>query len=396
MTNEEAEDLQSLRPFAGERTQQLIDARLKGLSWSQIQDQIGIESGNARGLIRGVKAKAAKQGWSPSHDMNHIVPEGFLVKGVSTYYDKSGQPRAQWVKSAVDRDRQIQLLLEKLESTSAAYRKFKPTAKAKKKAVDQDLLTLITITDFHLGMYAWEAETGDDWDADISRNVFLNAVQDLIDASPASGLGVLNQLGDFLHWDGMLAVTPASGHVLDADTRYGKLVDLSMEIMTQAVVMMLGKFDKVRVIQAEGNHDPSGSIWLRKHLKHVFSNDPRVEVDDTEFPFYAYLHGETMLGFHHGHKIKLAQVHKLFASEPRYRAMWGKATQTYIHTGHLHHERVIEDGGAIAEQHPTLAGRDAYAARGGWISARGAKAITYDKIDGEIHRVTVRPRECAT
>jgi hypothetical protein len=39
-----------------------------------------------------------------------------------------------------------------------------------------------------------------------------------------------------------------------------------------------------------------------------------------------------------------------------------------------------------------LSGRDAYAARGGWISRRGAKVITYDKTDGEIARVTVRPR----
>jgi hypothetical protein len=99
-----------------------------------------------------------------------------------------------------------------------------------------------------------------------------------------------------------------------------------------------------------------------------------------------------MLGFHHGHKMKLAQLHKLFASEPRYRRMWGEAKQTYIHAGHLHHEKVIEDGGAIAEQHPTLATRDAYAARGGWVNQRGAKAITYHKTEGEIHRVTVRPR----
>jgi hypothetical protein len=71
--------------------------------------------------------------------------------------------------------------------------------------------------------------------------------------------------------------------------------------------------------------------------------------------------------------------------------MWGKSVAAYIHTGHYHHERVIEDGGAIAEQHPTLSGRDAYAARGGYVSLRGAKLITYDKHDGEISRITIRP-----
>jgi len=393
MTTQEAEDLQSLREFADGRSLEIVELRLSGLSWRKVADKLGIDDSNARRSMRYLKTRAAKRGWSPAHDMTRTVPEGYMIKGISTYYNSDGVASGQWVKSATDRERQVEMLLERLEGASASFKKFKPTPKKIKKGIDQDLLTLITITDFHLGMYAWEAETGDDWDEGISKNVFLNAMQDLIDASPASGMGVLNQLGDFLHWDGMLAVTPASGHVLDADTRYGKLVDLSMEIMTQAVIMMLEKFDTVRVIQAEGNHDPSGSIWLRKHLKHVFADEPRVQVDDTEFPFYAYLHGQTMLGFHHGHKVKLAQVHKLFASEPRYRSMWGEATQTYIHTGHFHHERMIEDGGAIAEQHPTLAGRDAYAARGGWVSARGAKAITYDKVDGEVHRVTVRPRE---
>jgi hypothetical protein len=213
----------------------------------------------------------------------------------------------------------------------------------------------------------------------------------MIQGSPKSEVGILCQLGDFLHWDGMLAITPTSAHILDADTRYGKLVELAMTVMSQAVGMMLEHFGKVVVVSAEGNHDISGSIWLRKYIKHVFGDDERVEVIDNEFPFYGYLWGETMLGFHHGHKVKLANLHKLFASEPRFRKMWGSATQTYIHVGHYHHEKVIEDGGAIAEQHPTLSGRDAYASRGGWVSRRGAKVITYHKTDGEVARITVRP-----
>jgi len=204
---------------------------------------------------------------------------------------------------------------------------------------------------------------------------------------------MLCQLGDFLHWDGILsASTPSSNHALDADTRYAKLVDLTMSVMAEAVNIMLSHFGKVVIVNAEGNHDISGSIWLRKHLAHLFSKDRRVQVIDNDYPYYAYLHGETMLAFHHGHKVKLASLHKLFASEPRFREMWGAATTTYIHTGHYHSERVVEDGGAIAEMHPTLSGRDAYAARGGWVSRRGAKMITYHDVDGEVSRITVRPR----
>lgn len=353
--------------------------------------ELGVHHSALSYRLERLRRRAAKQGYSPEHDMTHAAPEGFAVKGVSSYYNRDGELTGQWVKTNSDQQRQQELLLAALEKGSTSFKQFKPTPAPKD--TDKDLLSLVTITDFHLGMYAYEAETGDDWDSNIARQTFLNAVNEMVDAAPKAHYGMLNQLGDFLHYDGILGpLTPMSGHILDSDTRYSKLVELTMDIMVEAIRIMLKKFGEVIVVQAEGNHDMSGSIWLRKHVKHIFGDEPRVKVIDNDYPYYAHLHGSVMLGFHHGHKVKLAQLHKLFASEPRFRAMWGSATQTYIHTGHYHHERVVEDGGAIAEQHPSLAGRDAYAARGGWVSARGAKIITYHKVDGEVHRTTVRPR----
>lgn len=370
--------------------QAIIATKVEGLSQVDAALKLGISRSALRDRLSCVNSLAARRGYSPDNDWHHPVPDGHKIKGISTFYDEEGKPVRQWVKSQTDEERQFEILIERLENATKNLPKFKPTKPPA--SADQNLLSLLTITDFHLGMYSWQAETGEDWSVEIARDVFLNSIYDMIQASPKSGTGLLCQLGDFLHWDGILSVTPSSGHILDADTRYGKLVELSMLVMAQAITMMLKKFDKVVVISAEGNHDISGSIWLRKYIKHRFANEPRLEVIDNEFPYYAYLHGETMLAFHHGHKMKLAQLHKLFASEPRFREMWGKANYTYIHTGHYHHERVIEDGGAIAEMHPTLSGRDAYAARGGWVSRRGAKIITYDKFDGEVARVTVRPR----
>ena len=373
-----------------ERELSVISARAVDDTVDETAAKFGVSIRAIYTISGAVKARAARKGHAPEHDMTATAPAGFVVKGVSTYYNASGQKTGQWVKTIGDKERQHEIMLLAIEETHKNYKPFKPSPKVKH--TDKDLLSLITITDFHLGMYAWEAETGDDWDVNISKRVFLNAISDMIEAAPKAHTGFLCQLGDFLHFDGITAVTPMSGHILDADTRYSKLVELTIEIMTQAVQMMLKKFGKVVVVQAEGNHDMSGSIWLRKHIKYVFSKDDRVEVIDNEFPYYAYLHGEILLGFHHGHKKKMAQLPKLFASEPRFRKLWGKATQAYIHTGHMHHERVVEDMGAIVEQNPSLSTRDAYSARGGWVSARGAKVITYHTKLGEVHRTTVRPR----
>ena len=365
----------------------LVDS---GATRRETARRLGISERNVYKMIQRIKGNAVKRGYSPEHDMTHVVPEGYKVKGVSTYYNEDGKPTGQWVKSATDEERRAQALLEAVENAATALPKFKPAKPPKQ--VDENLASLLTITDFHLGMKAWKDSDGDDWDLKIARDVFLNAIHDMLNASPKSGTGILNQLGDFLHWDGLVQVTPTSGHHLTGDDRYSKLVELSISVMTEAVHMMLKNFGKVVVVQAEGNHDLASSVWMRKFIKHRFQDEPRVEVIDNEFPYYAYQHGEIMLGFHHGHKMRMAQLQKLFASEPRFRKLWGASKHAYIHCGHLHHERVLDDAGCTVEQHPTLAARDNYASSHGYVSQRGAKVITYDKSDGEVHRVTVRPR----
>lgn len=70
---------------------------------------------------------------------------------------------------------------------------------------------------------------------------------------------------------------------------------------------------------------------------------------------------------------------------------WGATTKRYVHTGHRHHVEEKEYCGITVVQHPTLAARDAYAARGGWIAERQVTAITYHKLYGRVHTDTVVP-----
>lgn len=381
----------NLEDFATtERQKTVLRMRKEGASWRVVASELGVDERAARRAKDQVVARAAKAGYSPDHDMTHTAPPGYSVKGVSSYYNEDGVLTGQWVKTQSDRERQAEILLEAIENSSTSLPKFKPTKPPK--TVDENLCSLLTITDFHLGMKAWSESDGEDWDVRIARDTFLNAICDMVDAAPKSGTGILNQLGDFFHWDGLIPMTPTSNHILTGDDRYSKLVEMTINIMTSAVQIMLRKFGEVVVVQAEGNHDLASSVWIRKYMKHRFELDPRVSVIDNEFPYYAFLHGKTMLGFHHGHRMKMGQLQKLFASEPRFREMWGMASHCYIHCGHLHHERVVEDAGATVEQHPTLATRDNYSTTHGYVSQRGAKIITYDKLDGEMHRVTVRPR----
>jgi hypothetical protein len=114
-----------------------------------------------------------------------------------------------------------------------------------------------------------------------------------------------------------------------------------------------------------------------------------MSVNDSELPYYVFQHGETMLAFHHGHKVNNEQLPMLFAAQ--YPKIWGSTTKRYCHTGHRHHVDEKEYAGMTVTQHPTLAARDAHASRGGWISERAAAAITYHEKFGQVARTIVCP-----
>ncbi len=365
-----------------------LEAVIKHGSVNKAARAMGKNSRTVERSIQSIKRNAARKGYAPGHWTSGAAP-GYAIGKVTVQRNANGEIERSWDRQSPEGVAAEAIIncLENLEYKPA------PKIPAPKKT-ESDLLTLYTLTDFHLGMYSYGEETGDDWDTDIASAVMVNAISDMVAKSPASDTAILNLQGDFLHWDGLDAVTPQNRHVLDADTRFDRMIELSLDLTMLAVDLLLRKHKNVRLIVCEGNHDLASSGWIRKAMKKIFRLNKRVEVDDTSFPYYAYLHGETMLGFHHGHKMKNKSLPALFASEPRYREMWGKASYTYIHTGHYHQteQDMAEMGGAIVERHPTLAARDAYAARGGYVSRRGARAITYDKKAGEVERVTVLPR----
>ena len=373
-----------------ERQRQIVELHKQGLGYTKIGEQVGCSRYAVRDSLQSVKARAATQGWSPQHDMVHTVPIGFNIKGISTYYSEDGKPVGQWVKSVADKEAQFQMMIERIELACEGITPWKPIEKPK--TTKENLLSLMVITDFHLGSYCWGQETSEDYDTNMARDLFLSSIKEMIDSTPNSKIGLLCNLGDFLHWDGLEQLTPSGKNLLEGDSRYSRIVDIAMTVMNEAVRMMLEKYEKVVFVCAEGNHDIAGSIWLRKFIRKLYANEPRLEVIDNDFPYYAYRHGEIMLCFHHGHKVKMDRLPKVFSSEPRFREDWGKSKVAYIHSGHYHSERVLEDAGAIIEQHPTLASRDSYATRLGLMSQRGAKVITYDSTDGEVARITVRPK----
>lgn len=329
---------------------------------------------------------AARRGIAPGHFDSGTAP-GYVMGKVTVQRGPTGEVERTWERQSPDQDRALEALRAAVEGMAGEIAPAPATVKPDLTLAN--LLTLYTFTDFHLGALCWHKEGGDDWDVAIAEDTGRKAMAALVGGSPASQAAIVNIQGDFLHYDGLQAITPTHGHVLDADSRFGRVVEVAIRLIRALVATALSKHEHVTLLIAEGNHDIASSLWLRKLFGALYENEPRVTVHESEIPYYAIQWGRVMLGFHHGHMRKNDQLPALFAAQ--YRKMWGECHKVAIHTGHRHHKEVKEHPGAEVIQHPTLAARDAHASRGGWFSDRRIQAITYHRDHGEVGTNTVTP-----
>ena len=376
---------ENLYKYCTPRQREVLEAIERLGSARAASAELGINIGGASETYTAVKRKAAKFGYAPEHDFTRPVPEGFVAKGVSTYYNSEGKPTGQWVKASLSH----QALVDAMRETIAGFKDEIPPAVSTVAPVasEEQLCNLYTFTDYHLGMLAWHQEGGSDWNVSLAEKTIVAALIQMVNQSPNAHTGVLNIQGDFLHTDGKTPVTPTAKHVLDADSRFPKIRRAAIRIIRSLVNICLQRHQEVYLIIAEGNHDEESAGWLADLFAVHYEEEPRVTVNDSILPFYVFEWGNTMLGVHHGHKVKNENLPLLFAAQ--FPQEWGRTTRREIHCGHRHPRDEKEDKGVTIVQHPTLAARDAYAARGGWIADRAAWAITYHKKYGAVGRVMV-------
>jgi len=331
------------------------------------------------------EAAATRAGTAPEFGLIDSAAAGTFMGKVTVHRNAAGEVVNTWARYHPDDEKRMVALLAAVEAMGEKLPREKARDAPAKTAAD--LCNVYVLTDFHLGMLAWHEETGADWDTDIAERMLVDWFSAAIAQAPPSEFAVFAQLGDFLHWDGMDAVTPASKHLLDADTRFQKLVRVAIRAVRRVIGMLLAKHQRVHVLMAEGNHDPASSIWLREWLHATFEDEPRITVDRSPDPYYCVEHGLTALFFHHGHKRKPSNIDTVFAA--KFREVFGRTKHAYAHMGHMHHIDMKETNLMVVEQHRTLAAPDAYASRGGWVSGRDAVVVTYSKQHGEVSRCRV-------
>lgn len=344
-------------------------ARAVGCSFATLQERV---------------TKLRRRGWSPEHDMTKVVPEGYRLKGTSTLYGEDGKPKLQWVKSTIDHERQEELAREIARSMA---REIEPRAPVTLEGMpNANLMTIYPIVDAHIGMMAWGKEVGADYDLAIARERTIRAFEYLVECSQPSGTCVIANLGDFFHSENMEGMTSRSKNVLDMDSRFGKMIDVGVEVIIAMIDAALRKHKTVHVVNLRGNHDETASQVMNSCMVAMYRENERVLVDPSPSVFKYQRFGNVLVGMHHGHATKMDGLPMVMASD---RAKdWGDTEHRFWLTGHVHHrsKMATEKAGCSVESFRTLIPADSHAHDHGYRSMSQAVAIVYHREYGEVTR----------
>lgn len=372
----------ALKEFATDTQKALIDAVNAAGGQRAAAKALGRAQSGISETLKTLTRRAALQGYSPAHDMTKTVPDGFVVKGVSTFYDEDGKPRRQWVKSCIDSQRQDELLRQFALNLSKEVKGLAPIVKAPKHA-DKDLMCVYPMGDPHFGMHAWWQDAGEDFDLKIAEKLTKGAVDRLVESAPAAHTALLLNLGDMFHADNQKNQTQ-SGHQLDVDGRWAKVQQVGLQAMIHCVLRLLEKHQKVIVRINRGNHDGHSSYALSLMLSCYFAKEKRVDVDLSPATAYYYQFGKVLIGSTHGDTYKANDMVSIMAADrPK---EWGETVHRYWYVGHVHHQDCKEYRGGVVEYFRTLAARDAWHAGQGYRAGRDMRLIVLHKEHGEIER----------
>lgn len=250
----------------------------------------------------------------------------------------------------------------------------------------EDTVPWLNIGDAHIGMLAHEGESLANFDIKIAKREILQAAFDLIDLAPDCDTLVINELGDGTHYENMRAETERSGHKLDADGRFYRMIDCYLDIMEAIIEKALRKARNVHVIINQGNHSETNDYWAATHFRRVYSRlgEKRIKVLPNTNPFIGYRMGKTFVLVHHGHKAKPETLRQIMSTD--YKIDWGEAEFRYIDGGHIHHFSAKELGGAQWESFNNLAPVDKHAHDGGWRSKQAMTLLLRSRTYGEVGR----------
>lgn len=381
-----------LKDWATPRQVEFIDA-VNDFGVMAAARKCGVKHQAIQGSIKSLRSRAAAQGYAPSFGLNSPIPDPFIARGHSTlekiHADGSRSQMLQWTKTRLD----DQEWLEAIREAVSGFIEGVPKVITPKPPRDtqSDIIPWIQIGDAHLGMLAHAAETGHNFDLKIAERELCAAIGVLIDEAPACEKMVINDLGDFTHYENFKAESEAGGNKMDYDGRFPKMIKVYSRVMRWIIDKALTKAKVVDVIINQGNHSRTNDIWMAELLRVAYPTD-RVNVLNNDSVFIGYRMGNTLVMIHHSDKCPPARLVSVLTTD--FRQDYGETEHHYIDIGHIHHRMVAkEHPGVVLESWNNLAANDKWHADAGYRSRQCITMVLRSRTYGEVGRRTLGIRE---
>jgi ribosomal protein L31 len=257
-----------------------------------------------------------------------------------------------------------------------------------KKQCNENLMLEWLVYDSHIGMLAHEAETGNNYDCKIAKHLQIAAGKILFQSFGPIKEAVIVLGGDNQQADNRSGKTEKSGHIVDTDSRYYKMIWAAYETAVSCIEIAAHFAERVRVIVLSGNHDYHSALHLAVQLHAHFRNHDRIIIDTSPERHRFYSWGRQVFMSTHG-DVNAKRIGP-YALQQAIRRGYAsdKDMRLYVRMGHLHKrekrvpELLTEDDGVVIERFPTLAAMEAYSIEGAYTSVRATAARLWHKDHG--------------
>ncbi len=254
-------------------------------------------------------------------------------------------------------------------------------------------LLVINPADIHIGKYANELETGEQYDCETAVLRVLEGIEGLIQKSKGFDIDrVLFCVGnDVLHIDNVYNTTTKGTHQ-DTDGKWWEHYEIALMLYVKCIET-LRQIAPVDVIHSMSNHDYQSGFHLAHTLKSWFRKTKDVSFDITVANRKYYKYGNNLIGLEHGDGAKMDKLPLLMAQERP--EMWSKSKFRYWYLHHIHHKvkhkwlDAKDYIGVTVEYMRSPSSADSWHSRKGFCGAyKACEAFVHDKESGQVARLT--------
>lgn len=172
----------------------------------------------------------------------------------------------------------------------------------------------------------------------------------------------IEMIGDMLHSDKINTTETVKSTILK-DVEMPRAVDEAMQFLQAVVVASLENANTVMIKSVGGNHDFDLAYMFMLWVKERFQ---QAQVDVNNKYRTAYLLGHVLISIQHG-DVNKRNPGQTLASEQRH--LWGIASTTEIHVGHLHFEKTEDKQGVVIRQFSTPKKTDEWEEMNGFVGS---------------------------